>query len=612
MEPGQPWRDPRWGSSSPYQLPLQGRAEGGGGILKRSLTEMERQHQQAALLQQALLMRAVRQKTLMEASPVSGFSGSGGGGSDLGSLSSASSFSSLNSIPGFMTRPQREPNMNMNMQMSMSMGMNMNRNSSGGFGFASPAPAPAPNDYVMRNRLQELERQLLCDDEEEEASASGSAVTNSDWDETIQQLLGCSAPPPLPPPQIPAVAVPQIQTPQLSPSTSSSSTASSSASCSPPSLTTTPRQLLSDTAAAISEGNLETALANLTAVKRTANPRGDTEQRLAAMMLTSLTSRINSSCSSSQLQTQSLDLCGPEQRAATQLLHDRSHCFKLGLLAANLAILKTCHGSSTLHLIDFDIGSGTQHASLIQALGDRQRNTSVKITVVSDPTSPFTQAASASVRSVGESLKKVAERVAVDLKFNMVTSQVSDLNPVSLFCETGETLAVNLAFVLSRVPDESVSPLNPRDELLRRVRALKPHIVTVTEHEMNGNTAPFTTRFSEACLHYGAILESLDSTFGRDSLDRARIEAALARKAVNLVSKEGGERLERCEVFGKWRARMSMAGLSLVPPESAIVEYVRAQLGSMKPNPGFTVKEEGGGIGFRWAGRVLTVASVWR
>jgi hypothetical protein len=42
-------------------------------------------------------------------------------------------------------------------------------------------------------------------------------------------------------------------------------------------------------------------------------------------------------------------------------------------------------------------------------------------------------------------------------------------------------LVVNLAFVLSRVPDESVSSANPRDELLRGVRALCPRVVTLIE-----------------------------------------------------------------------------------------------------------------------------------
>ncbi|KAJ4759236.1 Scarecrow-like transcription factor PAT1 [Rhynchospora pubera] len=663
MEQGPPWRDPRWtpynyGAGSTVQLPLQGRSDGGGstagGMLKRSFTEMERQNQQA-LLQQALLWRAVRQKTLMESplqvqapvlsplSPILSPSVFSSGSSDLGSLTSASSFSSLNSIPGLVSQPQQREmilnrnmnmmnrNLNSNMSMSMNMNMNVGMNSNMNLnsnmnmnmsmnrspaGYSFPTPSPAPVNDSVRNRLQELERQLLCDDEDEEPSVSGSVVINSEWDdETIQQILDISTPSPPPPPpvpQLPMMGTAQIQPLSSSPSNSSSSTASSSASCSPPASATPPRQLLADTASAIAEGNLEMALANMAVLKRNVNPNGDTEQRLTAMMATSLAARINSSSATQLLAGNPIaELCGQEQRFATQLLHDKSPCFKLGLLAANLAILRSTEGSC-LHLIDFDIGTGSQHAGLIQALGESRKNVVFKITVVSDPTSPFTPATSAQTKSVVDLLKKVAERAAVDLRFNIVTCRVSELDRVQLGCEPGETLAVNLAFVLSRVPDESVTPANPRDELLRRVRSLGPHVVTLVEQEMNGNTAPFTTRFTEACGHYGAILDSLEVTWSRDSMERARVEAALARKAVNLVSKEGAERVERCEVLGKWRARMSMAGLAPVSLGPDIANQLRARLSSARPNPGFMVKEESGGIGFGWTSRILTVASAWR
>jgi GRAS domain family len=651
MEPGSPWQDPLWGSygygaGSSVQLPLQGLSDGGGaaggGMLKRSFADMERQNQQT-LLQQALLLRAVRQKTLMDSpvqapvpSPVSPllspsiFSGS----SDLGSLTSASSFSSLNSHPGFLPRPQRREtilntsmNMNRNMyrnmsmhahkdmnsnsNLNMNMNMNINRNPTG-FTFATPSPAPV-NDSV-RNQLKELERQLLCDDEEDEPSVSGSVITNSQWGETIQQILEISTPSPPSPQvlQLPVIGTAQNQTLSSSPSNSSSSTASSCASYSPPVSATSPRQLLSDTATAIADRNLELAFANMAVLKRNANPNGGTEQRLTGMMVTSLAARINSSMATQLLAGNPIaELCGPAQRAATQLLHDTSPCFKLGLLAANLAILRATEGLQ-LHLIDFDIGTGSQHASLIQALGEGRRNVIFKITVVLDPTSPFTPAASVNTKSVGERLKKVAERAGVDLRFNIVPCRVSEMDRLLLGCEPGETLAVNLAFVLSRVPDESVTPANPRDELLRRVHSLGPNVVTLVEQEMNGNTAPFTTRFSEACSYYGAILDSLELTFGRDSMERTQVEAALARKAINLVSKEGEERVERCEVLGKWRARMSMAGLGQIPLGPAIADHLRARLNSVRPNHGFMVQEESGCIGFGWAGRILTMASAWR
>ncbi|KHN03668.1 Scarecrow-like protein 8 [Glycine soja] len=178
---------------------------------------------------------------------------------------------------------------------------------------------------------------------------------------------------------------------------------------------------------------------------------------------------------------------------------------------------------------------------------------------------------------------------------------------------------VNFAFKLNKIPDESVSPENPRDELLRRVKRLAPRVVTVVEQEINGNTAPFLARVAETLSYYGALLESIEATtVGKDNSinnsDRVRLEEGLSRKLHNSVACEGRDRVERCEVFGKWRARMSMAGFELKPLSQSMVESIKARLISAnnRVNSGLTVKEENGGICFGWMGRTLTVASAWR
>ncbi|ONK76593.1 uncharacterized protein A4U43_C03F29920 [Asparagus officinalis] len=129
---------------------------------------------------------------------------------------------------------------------------------------------------------------------------------------------------------------------------------------------------------------------------------------------------------------------------------------------------------------------------------------------------------------------------------------------------------------------------------------------------MNANTAPFATRFGEACNYYGSVLDSLDAVMSREDRSRFRIECALGRKASNSIACEGADRVERAEVFGKWRARMSMAGFRPVQFGSDAVEAVKVRFGSMKANPGFTLEEDAGRVGFGWMGRVLTVASAWR
>jgi len=480
-----------------------------------------------------------------------------------------------------------------------------------GLSRAPPLPQPAASSELFI--LQELEKQLLDDNDDDEPvaamSGTGSAVTNSEWEETIQQLSSIAA---APSPGLPAAATPNNNNVGMtrSPSNSSSSTASSSASCSPPTPGAASRQLLSEAAVAIAEGHHDAAATHLAALKRAANQHGDAEQRLIAMMVDALSSRIRRAASAPAQHL--AELCSDDQRAGSQLLQDISPCFRVALHAASVAIVEAVGDHRAIHVVDFDV-SLSQHAALIQYLADRRvQGRSLKVTAVTDPSSPFSQSQTASLPTVVERLKKLAERAGVEYRFNVVSCRAAELDASRLCCEPGEAVAVNLAFALSHVPDESVSPANPRDELLRRVRALGPQVVTLVEQELNTNTAPLAARFTDACAHYGAILESLDATLGRETAEKARAaEAALAKKASNAVGRDGPDRLERCEVFGKWRARFGMAGFRPVSLGSGIAEQlVGARVGPVPP--GFTVKAENGVLRLCWMGRVVTVASAWR
>ncbi|KAL6882588.1 hypothetical protein ACP4OV_011278 [Aristida adscensionis] len=629
MEPGAPWRDPRqgyaYGLGSAMQMQLQpqraldGAAVAGGGVLKRSLGELERwqhQQQQQVALQQELYLRAVRQRTAAAAavSPLTSahIAAVLGGAQSQPMVLPGSSFggglASPSSTLSSLTTASRAAVPLMQPQLQQQMPLVTSSAQTQGFGVSRPQPPPAASSELFI--LQELEKQLLGDDDEPVAamSGTGSAVTKSEWEETIQQLdsIAASSSPGLPPAPTPKTNNNAGMT--GSPSNSSSSTASSSASCSPPAPAAASRQLLSEAAVAIADGNLETAATHLAALKRAANQRGDAEQRLIAMMVAALSSRIAPTSSSAQL----ADLFGSEQRTGSQLLHEISHFFRLALHAANAAIVDAVGDHRVIHLVDFDV-SAPQHAALIQSLADRRvPGTSLKVTAVADPSSPFSQSLAATLLTIGERLKNMAERVGIVYHLEVVTCRAAELDASRLGCEPGEALAVNLAFALSHVPDESVSPANPRDELLRRVRALGPLVVTLVEQELNTNTAPLAGRFSDACAHYGAILESLDATLGREcpGEKKARAEAALARKAANAVGREGADRLERCEVFGKWRARFGMAGFRPVPLGAGIADQVAARF--IPANSGFAAKPENGVLRLAWKGRTVTVASAWR
>ncbi|KAJ8626353.1 hypothetical protein MRB53_019660 [Persea americana] len=546
-------------------------------LAKRPLTDFERQQQHQALF----LLRSVKQRTHLT-SPISPLSPI-----DLSSASSEISSTTSSSSPS--VRLGASPFQHLQYQQQQPPPNNLN---SCNFSF-SPVPNrffvsnPEPgSDKNIRNRLQELERQLLDDDEEDTSAVS--AVTNSGWSETMQNLI---TPKPNP----------------TSPTSSSSSTTTTSASSSPPSSSSS-KQLVFDSAAAISEGKAETAAGILTRLKQVSNPRsGDAEQRLAAYMVGALLSRINPAESGGRGQPIA-ELCSSEHMMATQMLYEASPCFKLGFMAANHAILDATLNQQKIHIVDFDIGQGSQYLTLIHALAERQPiKPTVKITAINDPNSIN---GSNGLQVVGDRLTKLADRVGIVLRFSVLCRRASDLSRESIGCDPDESLAVNFAFRLYKMADESVSTANPRDELLRVVKGLHPAVVTLVEQEMNANTAPFLARFGESWAYCRALFESLDATVTRDGPQKFRIEECLARKAANSVAREGRDRVERCEVFGKWRARMGMAGFQPRPLSAQIAESMRTRVNRV--HSGFFVKEESGGICFGWMGRILTVASSWR
>ncbi|XP_051143457.1 scarecrow-like protein 8 [Andrographis paniculata] len=441
-----------------------------------------------------------------------------------------------------------------------------------------------PEKNMMNHRLQELEKQLLDDEEDGEGV---SAVTNSDWSETIQNLIGLTPKPVSPSP------------------TASSSSSCSSTSASPPVLCA--KQALIDAATAIADGKTESAVESLALLQQVANTKGTSEQRLSAYMLSALKSRVYPT----QHPPAVTELCGDDHAASTHLLYEASPCFELGFMAANLAILDAATelGFQKIHVLDFDISQGAQYSHLLQALAkkklDNKPPAALNITA-------FTEFAAAGekLRKVGDELAALAASIGVPFKFQVKNLSTTDLCRSGLNVQPDEALAVNFAFKLYKLPDESVTTENPRDDLLRRVKSLSPDAVTVVEQDINTNTAPLIARVRDACDYYGALFDSLDATVAGN---RAPIEAALGRKLSNAVACEGAERLERCEVFGKWRVRMTMAGFQPRAVSQRDAESLRSKLNSVtRGGTGFTLKEESGGVCFGWMGRTLTVASAWR
>ncbi|XP_068648398.1 scarecrow-like protein 1 [Aristolochia californica] len=443
----------------------------------------------------------------------------------------------------------------------------------------------------IRLKLQELERALLDDTIDEVFDPDQGMLIDGEWEDPIKDLL-------LP------------NSPKESSSDSNLSTISSDNKETAQVLHQTPKKLLFACAAAIAEDNMNDASTLISQLRQMVSIQGDPPQRIAAYMVEGLAARMAASGQGLYKALKCKEPPTSDRLSAMQILFEVCPCFKFGFMAANGAIAEAVKDAEHVHIIDFDINQGSQYFTLIQALASRPgKPPHLRITGVDDIES--VQRSVGGLKIIGQRLEQLAEAVGVPFEFRALSAKAADVTPSLLDSKPHEALIVNFAFQLHHMPDESVSTVNQRDQLLRMVKSLEPKLVTIVEQEVNTNTAPFFPRFVEAYNYYSAVFESLDATLPRESPDRMNVERqCLARDIVNIVACEGEDRIERYEVAGKWRARMTMAGFVSCPLSSYVNSAIRSLLKSYCNR--YKVKEEGGALYFGWEDKILIVASAWK
>ncbi|KAF2306833.1 hypothetical protein GH714_021849 [Hevea brasiliensis] len=347
--------------------------------------------------------------------------------------------------------------------------------------------SPYPVDYEadeMRLKLQELERALLDDngddDEDDMFGNSQSMEIDGEWSEPIQNVMLHDSPK------------------ESSSSDSNISSISSNKEVSQLS-PQAPKRLLLHCAGAIAEGNFEVADALINELRQMVSIQGDPPQRIAAYMVEGLAARMASSGKYLYKALKCKEAPSSDRLAAMQILFEVCPCFKFGFVAANGAIIEVFKGEKRVHIIDFDVNQGSQYVTLIQTIANQPgRPPYLRLTGVDDPESVHRPVGG--LKIVGQRLEKLAEAFKVPFEFHAVASKTSLVSPSMLDCKPGEALVVNFAFQLHHMPDESVSTVNERDQLLRMVKSLNPKLVTVVEQDMNTNTAPFSKDLSKRTI----------------------------------------------------------------------------------------------------------------
>ncbi|KAJ1700807.1 hypothetical protein LUZ63_000586 [Rhynchospora breviuscula] len=336
---------------------------------------------------------------------------------------------------------------------------------------------------------------------------------------------------------------------------------------------------------------------------------GDPVQRVGAYLLEGLVARHENSGNNIYRTLKCREPESKELLSYMRVLYDICPYFKFGYMAANGAIAEAVRNEDRIHIVDFQIAQGTQWITLIQALAARPGGPPhVRITGIDDPVSKFARGDGLQV--VSKMLQDMSKKFNIPLEFTGLTVYASEVTPEMLNIRPGEALAVNFTLQLHHTPDESVDVNNPRDGLLRMVKSLSPKVTTIVEQESNTNTTLFLNRFMETLDYYAAMFESIDVTLPRESRERINVEQhCLAKDIVNVIACEGKERVERHELLGKWKSRLTMAGFKPFPLSTYVNSVIRKLLGCYSDK--YTLVEKDGAMLLGWKNRNLISASAW-
>ncbi|XP_030533358.1 scarecrow-like protein 13 [Rhodamnia argentea] len=369
------------------------------------------------------------------------------------------------------------------------------------------------------------------------------------------------------------------------------------------------KEVLIVCAQAIDNADMPKTAGLMELLERMVSVSGDPNQRLGAYLLEGLRARLESSGSIIYRKLKCKEPTSSELMSYMHILYQICPYWRFAYQSANVVIEEAIKYESRIHIIDFQIAQGTQWITLIQALAGRAGGAPlIRITGVDDSQSAHARGGGLSI--VGQRLAKVAESCGVLFEFHSAAMCGSEVEQENLGLRPGEAIAVNFPYVLHHMPDESVSIHNHRDRLLRLVKSLSPKVVTLVEQESNTNTSPFYQRFIETVDYYTAMFESIDVARPRD--DKQRISAeqhCIARDIVNMVACEGMERVERHELWGKWRYRFRMAGFQQFPLSSAVTDAVRDLLKGY--NEKYRIEERDGALYLGWMNRALVTSSAW-
>ena len=348
---------------------------------------------------------------------------------------------------------------------------------------------------------------------------------------------------------------------------------------------------LLEAAEMIDSGNFGNAREILARLNHQLSPVGKPLLRSAFYCKEALQSLVSDRSSSSSPSTSSpLDVV--LKLSAYKAFSEISPLLQFTNFTCTQALLEELNGCDRIHIIDFDIGIGSQWSSFMQELAQRRcalapSSPSLKLTAIAS----FSSFHSFELSLTRENLSHFACELNISLEFNVLSGD--SLDPGSLL-GVGEAIAVNL-------PACSVHRRNPN--LLRLVKQLSPRIVVCVDHGWDHSDFAFPRHFHHVLQSAAMLLDSIDAACGNPEVVSKIERYVLQPKIRNSIF---GRHKDQKASAPLWNVFASPLSFSNVAESQAECLMKRIQI------RGFHVEKRQSSLLLCWRGGELASVSAWR
>ncbi|XP_028781899.1 scarecrow-like protein 15 [Neltuma alba] len=276
------------------------------------------------------------------------------------------------------------------------------------------------------------------------------------------------------------------------------------------------------------------------------------------------------------------------------------------IFTTNQALLEALHGSSFVHVIDFDIGLGIQYASLMKEIAEKAESCKINLPLLRI-TALVPEEYAAECKLIRENLNQFALELRIRVQVEFVplrTFETMSFKAVKFM--DGEKSAVLLSPSIFR----RLGSTNNMAAFLSDVRRISPSVVVFVDGE-GWTEASATTSFRRGVVNslefYSMMLESLDASTavggGGDWVKR--IELLLLRPQI-MAAVEGAGRM-----VSPWREVFYGAGMRPVQL-SQFADFQAECLLAKVQIRGFQVAKRHAELVLCWHERAMVATSAWR